>query len=107
MTTVAGRIVLLGLWMLLALVQPVLPNEGSKPENLGESLYEGWLQVHDVEALTDHEGVVHHGSVRYTLRVDQGWLVVRHEVGDGQMDWEIVLARAFDPTPPTVQTRVY
>ena len=102
MANSAGGIVFLSFWVLLALVQPVLPSEGSKPENLGESLYEGWLQVVDVDALIDHEGVVHHDPVRYTLRVEQGWLVVRHEVSDGEVDWEIVLARASDPAPPTV-----
>jgi thiol-disulfide isomerase/thioredoxin len=107
MMNVAGRTLCLGFCMLLALVQPVVPIEGPVPDGPGETLHEGWRRDIAVEALTDDEGVVLHGAVRYSLRVDQGWLVVRHEVRDGEVDWEIVLARASDPTPPTVQTMVY
>jgi thiol-disulfide isomerase/thioredoxin len=66
------------------------------------ALAEGWSQHHDVEALVDPDGQVVLGAVRYTLRVEQGWLIVRREVNDGDREWEIVLARASDPEPPRI-----
>lgn len=66
------------------------------------ALAEGWSLHHDVEALVDADGHIVLGAVRYTLRVEQGWLIVRREVNDGDREWEIVLARASEPELPRI-----
>src|SRR5262245_27239263 len=36
--------------------------------------------------------------------VEKGWLQVRRENAAGDLDWQIVLAKATDPTPPVIDT---
>src|SRR5262249_23372198 len=38
------------------------------------------------------------------LWVEKGWLQVRRQNAAGDLDWQIVLARATDPTPPTIES---
>jgi thiol-disulfide isomerase/thioredoxin len=62
----------------------------------GGGLPEGWNRVVAMpERLWGPAG-------RYRIAVEGGWLQVRRETSDGQIDWHVVLARASDPTPPVV-----
>ena len=41
-------------------------------------------------------------KAKLTARVEKGWVVARYDVPAGFKVWEVVLARATDPTPPMV-----
>jgi thiol-disulfide isomerase/thioredoxin len=39
---------------------------------------------------------------RYIVWVEDGWLQARRETETGELDWQLVLARAVDPEPPVI-----
>ena len=58
-----------------------------------EKLAEGWRQ----EVKTSE------GGDRVVAWVEKGWLQVRRQTAAGEMEWQVVLAKATDPTPPTIE----
>lgn len=47
--------------------------------------------------------IVFLGESKVLLAVDNGWLTVRRETADGELEWEIVLAEASDAKEPQVK----
>ena len=61
-----------------------------------EELKEGWRRTIPIPRPRLGEGHT------YVIWVEGGWLQVKRQTATGETDWHIVLARATDPTPPTV-----
>jgi thiol-disulfide isomerase/thioredoxin len=76
------------------------PVPAAKP---GAGLPADWSRTVGPDPLTDGAGQVLSAGSKVTLRVEQGWLVVRRETAGGELEWQVVLARADDPRPPQVR----
>jgi thiol-disulfide isomerase/thioredoxin len=59
---------------------------------------EGWLQT---VVLPESSSLGAGGKV--TLTVEEGWLCVRHDSADGQLEWQIVLCQAEEGVPPEIE----
>ncbi len=66
------------------------------PAPAEEPLRDGWKKVVPVPSPLLGEGD------QYVVWVEQGWLQARRQTAAGEIDWQVVLARATDPKPPTV-----
>jgi thiol-disulfide isomerase/thioredoxin len=64
-----------------------------------------WSMVKELPAVLESAGIAAIPAEKLLLRVDNGWLVVRLESGDGTLQWQVVLARATDAGPPVVNTK--
>src|SRR5687768_16146663 len=67
---------------------------GQVPAEPSGKLAEGWRR----EAKVSDEGDV------VIAWVEKGWLQVQRRNAAGDLDWHIVLAKATDPQPPTIDT---
>jgi thiol-disulfide isomerase/thioredoxin len=63
-----------------------------------------WSMVKELPAVPESPGIAPIPAEKLLLKVDNGWLVVRLESGDGELQWQAVLARATDAKPPVVKT---
>jgi RNA polymerase sigma factor (sigma-70 family) len=75
---------------------------GKSPNTPAAKLAEGWSQT--IEEPRETAGGKKDLVGRWKLTVEQGWLIVRRETAAGELEWQVVLARAADG--PLPQTRV-
>ena len=75
----------------------------SKPAERTAGLPGDFIQTVEVPAVKDKAGETLLTGAKLRLSVEQGWLVVRRETPAGDLEWQVVLARADDPKPPEVQ----
>ncbi|GAC1336464.1 MAG: hypothetical protein NVSMB14_04080 [Isosphaeraceae bacterium] len=68
----------------------------ANPDPADELLKDGWKKVVPIPSPLLGEGD------QYVVWVEKGWLQARRETAAGEIDWQIVLARATEPKPPTV-----
>jgi cytochrome c biogenesis protein CcmG/thiol:disulfide interchange protein DsbE len=70
-------------------------------ETAAEGLPNDWKRTETIPAVEQKRKVVSREG-RLTAWVEKGWLVVRRATADGEIEWQIVLARASNPSPPEV-----
>src|SRR5262249_49713061 len=81
--------------------QAALPPTADPPA-AARGLPADWSQIVAPDPQKDEAGQVMAGA-KFKLWVEQGWLVVRRETTAGDLEWQVVLARADDPKPPQVR----
>jgi thiol-disulfide isomerase/thioredoxin len=82
---------------------PDHPDAGQPPAaGRPAGLPSDWSKTVEPAAEKDKAGQTATGA-KVKLWVEQGWLVVRRETPAGELEWQVVLARADDPRPPQVR----
>jgi RNA polymerase sigma factor (sigma-70 family) len=71
---------------------------GKSPSAPAAKFGEGWAQT--IEDAKETEGGKKDLVGRWKLTVEQGWLIVRRETAAGELEWQVVLARAADGPLP-------
>src|SRR5262249_17443747 len=71
---------------------------GKSPSAPAAKFGEGWSQTIDESKET--AGGKKDLAGRWKLTVEQGWLIVRRETAAGELEWQVVLARAADGPLP-------
>lgn len=106
----AGLVALPVVWAQVPAPAPVPPPRVAgaekpvpSPPDRPVGLPADWTMVKELPLIVDPLGGPGAAAERLALRVEQGWLVVRLETTTGHLQWEVVLARATDPTPPAVE----
>ena len=82
--------------------QPTSKAPQSIAKGNAAGLSDDWKQEADIPDLKDSDGTILLHGAKLKLWVEQGWLVIRRETERGNLEWQIVLARAVDPQPPTI-----
>src|SRR5581483_9676505 len=75
-----------------------------KPSSSAAWPADGWRHAVDVAAVKLPTGETAIAGARLRLWVEQGWLIASRERPAGDLEWQVVLARAAGAAPP--QTRV-
>ncbi|MEW4569461.1 TlpA disulfide reductase family protein [Tautonia sp. JC769] len=99
MNVLAGRACLVLLCCLL--VAPATRAEA--PDDPVVGLPDGWTREIEVPAVKDDAGVTILAGATLGLSVEQGWLIAKRETTAGAVEWRVVLARASDARPPSVE----
>lgn len=101
MNAIASRIPLAMLCCLLIAPETRADDPGGVASAIG--LPDGWAQDVEVPAVKDDAGVTVLAGAMLRLSVEQGWLIARRETPAGAVEWRVVLARASDARPPSVE----
>ena len=80
------------------------PDTSSSDRSPTAGLPEGWIKdIDELEARGPNKGPLVYPAMTLKLWVEKGWLVARYESLARGLEWQIVLAQATDPNPPTVR----
>lgn len=76
------------------------PSPDATSEN---GLPTGWMKIVDIPAVKDMGGNILLKGAILKMSTEQGWLVIRRETSEGELEWQVVLAQADHAGTPGVQ----
>jgi peroxiredoxin len=92
--------------LILLIVCGAAPAPVRSDEHATAGLPNDWKRTETIPAIERGAKVLAREG-KLTLWTEKGWLVVRRATADGDVEWQIVLARAVEPQPPevTIETK--